>query len=266
MKNVALAATALLVGASGVLTAQAVTEGEVINACADLNKEGALRILAEGEQCDEKKETPVQWNVQGPMGPQGLQGEPGPIGPQGPVGPQGPQGEPGAAGGGDQITRYLIRNGVTLPGTGADAPADPRDWDLALGTTIPAGDWQTWRVSTGLQRGHEGVTCAAFVDDALAFKVEYTTDWVFRYWLYDEDWEFNIEDAPDPIPYDGQPFLGSGDNGGEIYEVGVTSADTPVQIRCHNAGTEDVTIQSPGVDAWVRVMDELPLQMDDTVR
>lgn len=56
-----------------------------IHACV-ATKDGAVRILSPGGTCDEKKETPIQWNVQGPQGPpgpQGAKGDPGPTGPAG---------------------------------------------------------------------------------------------------------------------------------------------------------------------------------------
>lgn len=52
-------------------------QGEnTINACVD--KDGALRIVTQEEQC-KKKESPLSWNVQGEQGPQGPQGSVGPT-------------------------------------------------------------------------------------------------------------------------------------------------------------------------------------------
>jgi hypothetical protein len=64
---------------------------------------GQLRIVEANEACL-SSETPLQWNVVGPVGPQGLQGPQGEVGPQGAqgpqgeVGPQGIQGIPGVKG------------------------------------------------------------------------------------------------------------------------------------------------------------------------
>jgi hypothetical protein len=76
-------------------------EGAVIQAC--VNQAGAIRIVADVAAC-KGSESPLSWNIVGPVGPQGPQGQPGPQGapgsegPQGPVGPQGSQGAEGPQG------------------------------------------------------------------------------------------------------------------------------------------------------------------------
>lgn len=77
---------ALLVIPSAVAVA-AVTS-ETVTAC-ELSS-GLLRRADSANDC-KRSETPVEWNIQGPVGPQGV---PGPEGRQGLHGLQGPQGEP----------------------------------------------------------------------------------------------------------------------------------------------------------------------------
>lgn len=82
--------------------ALALHDATTIHACAD-NKDGQLRLVVDPGAC-ERKETPVEWDVQGPIGPvgpagpAGPQGAQGPAGPQGETGPEGPQGAPGPEG------------------------------------------------------------------------------------------------------------------------------------------------------------------------
>jgi hypothetical protein len=59
-----------------------------INACANLK--GVLRLIPPGAPCG-AGETPISWNMVGPMGPPGL---PGLQGTQGPPGDRGASGEP----------------------------------------------------------------------------------------------------------------------------------------------------------------------------
>jgi hypothetical protein len=82
-------------------------------ACVDV-KSGEMRVVDEGETCDEGKEYLIEWNSVGPAGPAGPTGPQGAPGPQGEVavcppadvevqvvgveGPQGPQGGTGPAG------------------------------------------------------------------------------------------------------------------------------------------------------------------------
>jgi hypothetical protein len=68
--------------------------GSVIYGCVHKST-GALRI--NGPECG-ASETPISWNVQGPVGPQGPAGPQGAPGAQGAAGPQGPAGPQGAAG------------------------------------------------------------------------------------------------------------------------------------------------------------------------
>jgi hypothetical protein len=67
-------------------------DANAIHACVD--GQGRIRIIGGTESCG-SRETPLEWNIQGPIGPQGLQG---PVGPQGVQGPQGEQGLPGPQG------------------------------------------------------------------------------------------------------------------------------------------------------------------------
>jgi len=80
------------VGLSGASTVQE------IHACVTDN--GQMRIVSDTTAC-KRGETPLTWNVQGPVGPigpQGPKGDIGPIGPQGPAGVDGLQGATGAQG------------------------------------------------------------------------------------------------------------------------------------------------------------------------
>jgi hypothetical protein len=74
----------------------------LIHACAN-NRSGAVRIVTPTTTCD-GRETPLDWNIQGPMGPQGPEGV---QGSQGEVGPPGPQGEPGTGGPPQAVTQTL---------------------------------------------------------------------------------------------------------------------------------------------------------------
>jgi hypothetical protein len=80
-----------LILAGGVALAQ----NEVIAACAKPN--GDLRIVESAADC-KSGETPLTWNIIGPVGPEGPQGVPGPQGPQGLAGPAGPVGRQGETG------------------------------------------------------------------------------------------------------------------------------------------------------------------------
>jgi hypothetical protein len=52
--------------------------GEVVQVCVD-RESGLVRVVGTSDECS-KKETPLAWNIQGPVGPQGPQGEPGVLG------------------------------------------------------------------------------------------------------------------------------------------------------------------------------------------
>jgi hypothetical protein len=58
----------------------ALAQNETIDACVKSN--GEVRIVETGEVCKDN-ETPLSWNVTGPVGPQGPEGPPGPPGPGG---------------------------------------------------------------------------------------------------------------------------------------------------------------------------------------
>jgi hypothetical protein len=97
----------------------------VIHACVD--REGDLRVVAPAATC-RRRETALDWNVQGPVGPQGPAGPAGAPGAPGPAGAAGSQGPAGAAG----------HDGATGPAgspgpAGADGPPGP------LGPIGPAG-------------------------------------------------------------------------------------------------------------------------------
>lgn len=101
-----VAGVALLGSATASMAAETQSEPR-INGC--VNKvTGALRVIdsTTGEQCA-SRETPISWNIVGPVGPVGPAGPAGPVGPvgptgatgaTGPVGPQGPQGPEGPQG------------------------------------------------------------------------------------------------------------------------------------------------------------------------
>jgi hypothetical protein len=82
--------------AVGVVGTVAHADG-VINACANPNQNGVIRLVAQLSQCH-PLEIPLSWNVQGPTGPTGPDGPVGPQGTQGPPGIQGPQGVRGPQG------------------------------------------------------------------------------------------------------------------------------------------------------------------------
>lgn len=52
---------------------------EVINACANPNRNNFIRLVADTSECF-PIETPLTWNVEGPEGPEGPPGPPGPPG------------------------------------------------------------------------------------------------------------------------------------------------------------------------------------------
>ena len=51
---------------------------ELVHSCVN-DESGAVRIIAPEDECN-KKETPLDWGIQGPIGPQGSQGDPGVLG------------------------------------------------------------------------------------------------------------------------------------------------------------------------------------------
>jgi len=76
-------------------------DAALIHAC--VSSSGAIRIVGANAVCT-GKDSPLDWNIQGPkgpigpIGPQGLQGEQGPQGLPGPQGIQGIQGPAGISG------------------------------------------------------------------------------------------------------------------------------------------------------------------------
>ncbi len=51
---------------------------DLVHACVN-GESGAVRVVAPEDKCS-KKETSLDWSIQGPAGPQGAQGEPGVLG------------------------------------------------------------------------------------------------------------------------------------------------------------------------------------------
>jgi len=109
-----------------------------------------MRLIGNGEQC-RRTETPLSWNIQGPVGPQGEEGPAGPAGPQGEPGPQGPQGEQGPQGlkGDPGIVLLGSLSGTAIPLFTAGG------WSAVPGTTIPINKQQdssllriTYQIST----------------------------------------------------------------------------------------------------------------------
>ncbi len=104
--KVLLAGVVAVASMAGV--AASASSGGVIRSCFD--KRGALRVLDPSTHATaecQRGETPLEWNVVGPVGPagpagptghDGPAGPPGPAGPAGPAGPQGAVGAPGPAG------------------------------------------------------------------------------------------------------------------------------------------------------------------------
>lgn len=87
-----LGAGALAVG-SGIAYAT-VPSGGVVHGCY-AKSGGRLRVVDAGAAGCKAKETPLDWNVQGPTGPKGEVGATGPVGPAGPAGDTGSQGPAG---------------------------------------------------------------------------------------------------------------------------------------------------------------------------
>lgn len=145
-------AAALLAGAAAAgyaanaLTAPSTT---VIQACRN-SENGLLRMLAptppstpqHGEDAKaatscKKDETPVSWNVVGPVGPQGATGATGPAGPQGPPGPHGT---------GGALTSFdsLNNTDCTLDLPGAPSPIPGKisiTWTVNQGQSTSLAGW-----------------------------------------------------------------------------------------------------------------------------
>jgi hypothetical protein len=99
-------------------------------------KDGSLRVIdsGSGQSCDPKKESPLDWNVQGAQGP---------AGPTGPVGPQGPQGDQGPAGisGLEMATKtFSLPVGGWLPSV-----------DCPTGKSAVSGGWFANNITPGLE-------------------------------------------------------------------------------------------------------------------
>lgn len=107
----------------------------VIRGCVD-DRTGALRVIDRHEKCG-RRETPVEWNRQGPQGPQG---------PRGHVGPRGAQGAPGKPGAAGPAGRAGAVGPIGLQGpagpqgpAGAQGPAGPQGEPGPAGPQGPAG-------------------------------------------------------------------------------------------------------------------------------
>jgi hypothetical protein len=82
----------LLLGAAALTLSSApiavyAQSSNIIYACVN-NSTGAIRIVSATSTC-KSRESPLSWNVQGPIGPQGLQGVKGDKGDTGATGPAG---------------------------------------------------------------------------------------------------------------------------------------------------------------------------------
>ena len=140
----------------------AVAQNAEISACVGRN--GQVRIVDDIQNC-KPQETPLQWNVQGPVGPQGDLGPTGPTGPQGPSGPQGEQGPAGPVtdryvdlGDGTVLDRHT---GLVWLRDANCAALSPNDWYAATAavaalesgmcglTDEPGSNWTgDWRLPT----------------------------------------------------------------------------------------------------------------------
>ncbi len=123
-RSLLVGSVAAMVLASGV-TFLANERHIIIRACVD-DRTGGVRILHGDDHCG-KRETLLEWNVDGQQGPngdgtRGSTGTTGTVGPAGPAGPQGPAGPAGPAG--------------AKGATGATGPAGPAG---PMGPTGPAG-------------------------------------------------------------------------------------------------------------------------------
>jgi Collagen triple helix repeat (20 copies) len=161
----------LVGGISGVALASGSDPTTTIFAC-KLNSTGLVRIVAQGQDCF-RHETPVQWNVQGPVGPVGPAGPQGPAGPAGvagqvgPAGPQGPAGQNGVSGYEKvpQTQHVTLAKGDTTPqmtvqcptgkkavGGGGDVVFPDGGLDaIPLFQSVPTGDGNGWTVLFGPQ-------------------------------------------------------------------------------------------------------------------
>jgi Collagen triple helix repeat (20 copies) len=91
---------AVIFGASHAYAAVTTQPTTVVNACANRDEAGTLRIVTAGTTC-RRNETAITWNQTGPQGIPGLPGLPGPAGASGPTGQAGAPGatgDPGPAG------------------------------------------------------------------------------------------------------------------------------------------------------------------------
>lgn len=108
-------------------------DAQTLHGCYN-NRTGALRVVLDGAQCDDRSESPIEWSREGPAGPAGPAGPQGPVGETGPAGPQGPAGADGVA--------------------GPQGPAGPQGEPGPTGATGPQGE-------TGPQ-GPPGISVGSF--------------------------------------------------------------------------------------------------------
>ncbi len=134
-------AVATMLAAGGVAYATIPDSNSVIHSCYT-TKGGSLRVIdpGAGESCN-LKESPLDWNAQGPTGPTG------------PAGPQGPKGDQGSAGisGLEETSRT-----VSLPPGGWIVNVDCPTGKLAI-----SGGWEL-----GTQPGIDVQTSSPYKDDS----------------------------------------------------------------------------------------------------
>lgn len=116
---------ALSITTAQVMTAAPSPPSQELTAC--VNRTGSMRLVESANEC-RRPETPVTWNVQGPVGPAGPIGATGAVGPRGPAGVDGVDGVDGQDG---------------APGssgdTGPAGPTGPTGPKGPAGPTGPAG-------------------------------------------------------------------------------------------------------------------------------
>jgi hypothetical protein len=113
-------------------------------------RDGSLRVIdsGSGQSCDSKRESPLDWNVQGTQGPAGPAG---PVGPQGPQGDQGDQGPAGISGLEMATKTFSLPVGGWLPTVACPT-----------GKSAVSGGWASNNLSPGL----EVTENAPFKDDS----------------------------------------------------------------------------------------------------
>jgi hypothetical protein len=144
-----LLATAVVgcaLAAGGVASAPIPDGSGVIHGCS-ATRDDSLRVIdtGAGQSCDPKKESPLDWNVQGAQGPAG------PAGPTGPQGPKGDQGPAGISGLEQALKTFSLPVGGWLPSV-----------DCPTGKSAISGGWTSTNLSPGLEVNES----APFKDDS----------------------------------------------------------------------------------------------------